>query len=68
MILNTPLAIWFGALTFIFLILTFSFGIAFHVFRKNVFNLHKIFAFVTLILAIIHVIFALMLWFSGIVI
>lgn len=68
MILGIPLAIWFGILTIASVFTTASFGIAVHVFRKNVFKYHKFFAFLTMTLAVIHAILALMLWFFGIVI
>lgn len=67
MILNIPLAVWLGMLTIIFVFTTASFGIAVHVFHKNVFRYHRFFAFTTLILALIHATLALMLWFWGIV-
>lgn len=66
MILNLPLAIWFGILTIISLFVTASLGIAVHMFKKNVFKIHMFFAFLTLTLAIIHLIFAYLLWFRGI--
>lgn len=66
MIANIPLAIWFGILTIISLFTTASLGIAVHKFNKNVFRLHMFFAFLTLTLAIIHLIFAYLLWFKGI--
>jgi hypothetical protein len=66
MILNIPLAIWFGILTIISLFTTAGLGIAVHIFQKNVFNYHKIFAFTTLALALIHLTLAVMLWFYGI--
>ena len=56
MILNIPLAIWFGILTFISLITTGSLVIAMHRFHKPVFKYHRFFAFLTIILAVIHVI------------
>ena len=56
MILNIPLAIWFGILTFISLITTGSLGIAMYRFHKPVFKYHRFFAFLTIILAVIHVI------------
>lgn len=67
MILGLPLAIWFGFLTIISLFITAIFGIAFHVYRKNVFGYHKFFAFLTITLAIVHGILAFMFYFLGIV-
>lgn len=66
MFLNIPLAIWFGGLTFISLFTTASLGVAFHVYRKNVFKYHRMFAFLTMILAVIHVILAVLLWFFAV--
>ncbi|MDO8528536.1 MAG: hypothetical protein Q7S06_01430 [Nanoarchaeota archaeon] len=66
MILGLPLAIWLGFLTFGCLITTASFGIAFHVFHKNVFKYHKFFAFLTIGLATTHFILAGLLWFFGV--
>ena len=68
MIFQLPLAIIFGILTIISLFTTASFGITIHVFKKNVFKFHMFFAFLTLTLAIIHLILAYLLWFKGIVI
>jgi len=68
MLLYLPLAIWFGILTIISVFITFSLGIAMHVFKKNVFKFHKLFAFLTVSLALVHAILALLLWFYGIVI
>jgi hypothetical protein len=68
MIFVIPLAIVFGFLTIISLFTTLSLGVAVHVFKRNVFGYHKFFAFLTGILALIHLIFAYLLWFKGIVI
>jgi hypothetical protein len=68
MILHLPIAIWFGMLTIISLFTTASLGIASLVFKKNVFNFHKFFAFTTLGLALLHLILGVMLWFFGVVI
>jgi len=65
MILSLPLAIWFGILTIASLFITAGLGIAVHKFHKNVFNFHMFFAFLTLTLAIIHLILAYLLWFRG---
>jgi hypothetical protein len=67
MIFGIPLAIWLGILTFISLFITASFGIAVFKFNKShLFKYHKAFAFVTVTLAICHLIFAFLLWFKGI--
>lgn len=66
MIFPLPLAIIFGISTIISLFTTACFGIAVHVFNKNVFKFHMFFAFLTLTLAIIHLILAYLLWFRGI--
>jgi len=63
MILNIPLAIWFGWLTIIFVFITASLGIAVFKYHKNVFKYHKMFAFTTLTLAFIHLVLAVLLWF-----
>ena len=68
MILGLPLAVWFGILTITSLFTTLSLGIAMHVFKKPVFKYHRFFAFLTGTLAVIHLIFAFMLWFLGIII
>jgi len=68
MVLGIPLAIWFGILTIILVFTTASFGIAMHVFRKNVFKYHRFFAFSTIIFAVIHAVLVILLWFYGIVI
>jgi uncharacterized membrane protein len=68
MILNIPLAIWFGFATGAFFILTVTFGILFFYFKKPLFPYHKYFAFITIALAVIHIILAVLLWFFGITI
>lgn len=68
MIFGIPLAIIFGMATIISVFITASLGIATHIFKKNVFNYHKYFAFLTIILAIIHATLAFLLWFYGIII
>ncbi|OGJ13186.1 hypothetical protein A3K82_01235 [Candidatus Pacearchaeota archaeon RBG_19FT_COMBO_34_9] len=66
MIFNIPLAVWLGGLTFISLVTTVSLGIAMFYFQKPVFKYHRIFAFLTISLAVIHGIIAFLLWFFGI--
>lgn len=66
MILGIPFAIWLGILTIILLFATFFLGIAMHVYKKPVFRYHKLFAFLAVILAVLHTIFAVLLWFFGI--
>ena len=67
MILGLPLAIWFGFLTFISLFTTASLGIAVFKFNKShLFKYHKTFAFITITLAICHLVLAFLLWFKGI--
>jgi hypothetical protein len=68
MILNIPLAIWFGFLTIISLFTTLSLGIAMFHFGKDVFRYHRMFALITGTLAIIHLTLGVMLWFFGIMI
>jgi len=66
MILGIPLAIWFGILTIISVFITAGLGIAMHSYKKDVFEYHKFFAFLTLVLALVHATLAVMLWFFGI--
>ncbi len=68
MLLNLPLAIWFGIFTFVSLLVTLSLGIAMAQFHKNVLRYHKPFALMTGTLGAIHLILAYMLWFLNIVI
>jgi hypothetical protein len=68
MVFIFPLAIWLGIVTIISLFTTLSLGIAVFYFRKNVFKYHKNLAFFTAIVAIIHLIFAVLLWFFGVLI
>jgi len=67
MLFNIPFAIWLGIAALISFTATISFGIAMFYFKKKVFKLHRIFAYITLIIVLIHVIFAILLWFLGIV-
>jgi len=66
MIFKIPLAFWFGILTIISLFITASLGLAVHRYHKPVFKYHKIFAFLTISLAIIHAVLVLLLLFFGI--
>ncbi len=68
MLFNIPTAIWLGIITIISLFITTYFGIAMFYLKKNVFKQHKIFAFFTVSIAIIHLIFAILLWFFGMLI
>jgi hypothetical protein len=68
MIFGIPIAIGFGILTIISLFTTACLGIAVFKFQKNVFKYHMFFAFLTLTLAVIHLIFAYLLWFRGVLI
>ncbi len=68
MVFGIPLAIWAGILTIISLFTTAGFGIAYHVYKRPVFSKHKFFAFLTLTLALIHAVLAILLWFFGIAI
>jgi hypothetical protein len=61
MVLGFPLAVWFGIITIISLVITAVFGILFHNYHKPVFRYHKFFAFFTIIIAIIHIILVI-LW------
>jgi hypothetical protein len=66
MLPNIPLAIWFGIATIASLFTTFSLGIALYVYKKPVFNYHRFFAFLTIILAGVHVTLSILLWFFGV--
>lgn len=66
MFLNIPLAIWLGGLTFTFLLTTASLGVAMYVFKKPVFKYHRFFAFSTITIALVHITFAVLLWFFGV--
>jgi hypothetical protein len=68
MVFVFPLAIWLGIITIIFLFTTLSLGIALHVFGKNVFKYHRLFAFLTASAAVIHMIFATLLYFFNMLI
>jgi hypothetical protein len=68
MILKIPLAIWFGILTAISLVITLSLGIATLHSRKPLLKYHKFSAFITIIIGTVHIILAILLWFYGIVI
>ena len=68
MLLNIPLAIWFGIFTFVSLLVTLSLGIAMVQFHRNVLRYHKASALITGTLASIHFTLAVMLWFFQIVI
>jgi len=65
MILNIPLAIWFGGLAIISMFITAGFGVAVFKYHKNVFKYHKMFAITTITLAVIHLVFAVLLWVFG---
>lgn len=64
MLFGIPLAIYLGVATIISVFITASFGIAMHVYKKDVFNHHKFFAFTALTLAVIHAVFAFMLYYG----
>jgi len=66
MIFGMPLAIIFGILTIILLFITATYGVLMYKFKKPVFKYHKIFAFLTVILALIHAVLAFMLFYLGI--
>jgi hypothetical protein len=68
MLFNIPTAIWLGFITITSLFITLSLGVAMYNFKKNVFRYHRFFAFLTGSLAIIHMIFAILLWFYGVLI
>jgi hypothetical protein len=65
MVFIFPLAIWLGIAAIISLFTTLSLGVAYYHFKKNVFKYHRFFAFLTGAIAVIHAVFAMML-FSGV--
>ena len=65
MFFNIPLAIWLGLLALLSFFITISFGLAFFYFKKKVFKYHRFFSYLTVFIVIIHVIFAVLLWFFG---
>lgn len=68
MLLGVPLAIWFGFVALIFLIITLIFGAGRKYFKQKGFKYHILFAIISIVLLIIHVILAVSLWFFGIVV
>lgn len=66
MVLGYPLAMWIGIITFISLSLSIAFGIALHKYHKPVFRYHMLFAFLTIILAAIHVILVILMLYFGV--
>jgi len=68
MILGIPFAIWLGFITLICLITTLVLGVAVFYFNKPVFKYHRLFAFLTILVALVHAVIALLLWFFGILI
>jgi hypothetical protein len=67
MVFLIPLAIWLGFFTFIGLVKTIILGLL--VMKgKAPFKYHKITAIATICLAVVHVVFAILLWFFGVVI
>ena len=66
MVFIFPIAIWFGIFTFLSLVITLSLGIAFHRYHKPVFRYHRFFAFLTLLLALIHITYVILKTYFGI--
>ncbi|MFA4952755.1 MAG: hypothetical protein WC584_00880 [Candidatus Pacearchaeota archaeon] len=52
MIFEIPLVIILGIATIVSVFITASFGMAMHIFKKDVFKYHKLFASLTITLAI----------------
>ena len=65
MLFNVPLAIWLGIVALIILGATMAFGVAMFYFKKKVLKLHRIFAYGAILIVIIHITFAILLWFYG---
>lgn len=68
MLLGIPLAVWLGALTFTSLLITLALGVAVQVYKKPLLKKHMLFAKITAVLAVVHVTFAILLWFFGVLI
>jgi hypothetical protein len=68
MVFVFPLAIWIGILTFISFIITLFLGLSVYKFNKPWIKVHLTFAGITFVLAIIHVIFVVLLFYFGYVI
>ncbi len=68
MILGLPVAVWFGILTITSLFTTASLGVAVYKFHKRVFKYHMFFAFLTLSLAVIHLVLIILWLYFGIII
>jgi hypothetical protein len=68
MVFVFPLAIWLGFVAITSLFTTVSLGVSMYYFKKNVFKYHRFFAFFTASIAVVHFIFAVLLWFYGVLI
>ncbi|MEK6906659.1 MAG: hypothetical protein AABW81_03490 [Nanoarchaeota archaeon] len=68
MVFIFPLAVWFGILTILSLFTTACFGILTYKYKKPFFKKHMSFAFLTLVLAIIHAILVILWIYFGIII
>lgn len=66
MLFGIPLVIWFGFLTIIGLFAAAVTGVMMVYFRKPVLGWHKVLALLTVILAVVHAVFAFLLWLFGI--
>ena len=66
-IFGMPLFAWLGAVTFILIITQIFLGVAMTVYGKAVFKFHRINAIIIIILAIIHVSYALLFLLKGFV-
>lgn len=67
-LLGMPLFAWLGVLMFILILIQIGLGIAMVKYQKNVFGYHRINGFIIIILAIVHMAFALLFLLKGIVI
>jgi hypothetical protein len=62
-ILGFPITIFFGILTIISLFITTALGLIYHYLHRPVFRYHKLFALITVILAIIHTILVISVYY-----
>jgi hypothetical protein len=67
MLLGIPLAIWLGLLAITLLFATLFLGVAM-MHGKASLKYHKAFAFATGAAALVHLVFAVLLWFYGVMV
>ncbi len=67
-IFGMPLFAWLGVVIFLLIVTQICLAIAMVKYRKNVFKYHRINGFSILVLAVIHMTFALLFLLKGIVV